>query len=172
MKNRGNDTFYAAVFSLATGVQAPQFYFKSLLPTDWWLSLCVWLWCSGQVESGFLTGDKWPWLHFLASGQSVGSQGEHLGASCPRLGRDERGTFQNMFLCSLMQLQAPTSLAIEETLDRNSGLSYHLVSCLYLSGFGASRGRWGVKKLCPLPSLKSCISWILHKQEGKAPDEL
>lgn len=46
---------------------------------------------------------------------------------------------------------APASTVIDETLDRNSGLSYHLVSCLYLSGFGALRGRWGIKNCAHLP---------------------
>lgn len=73
-KHRGIDKFHIPVFSLATGEQAPQFCFKSLLAEDWRLSLCVWPWCSGQVESGFLTGDKWPWFHFLASSQRVGNQ--------------------------------------------------------------------------------------------------
>lgn len=165
-----NSTFLSSPLQL--GCRLLSFASGPSCPQTGGLSLCVWLWCSGHVESGFLTGDKWLYLHFLSSGQSTGSQWEHLGVSCSRLGRDERGAFQNMLLCRLMQQQAPASTVIDETLDKNSGLSYHLVSCLYLSSLGTSRGRWGIKNCAHLPVWNHAWTGFYINGGGEAPNKL
>lgn len=133
-------------FFPAGGIQAPRLAFTSFLSSDCWLPFCVWLCCSGQVESEFLTGDKWQWFISLSPVWGVATTAARK--QLPQAGVWWEGGSEDTWP-QAMQLHG---LLLPNPLKEGSAWTQTFRTS-WFSTFSSlvlrSQRRWGIRDKCP-----------------------